>query len=84
MEGIEFYLLPDFSKLSPKLFIDVLGQVFFALSLGFGVMITLSSHLSKKENMMKTAIYTEFSDALIAVLAGLSFSSTFFGKFSTR
>ncbi|MCR2113757.1 sodium-dependent transporter, partial [Campylobacter upsaliensis] len=70
MEGVKFYLLPDFSKLSPKLFIDVLGQVFFALSLGFGVMITLSSHLSKKENMIKTAIYTGVLNTLIAVLAG--------------
>lgn len=70
MEGIRFYLLPDFSKLSPKLFIDVLGQVFFALSLGFGVMITLSSHLNKKENMIKTAVYTGVLNTLIAVLAG--------------
>lgn len=40
-EGVRFYLMPDFSKLSGKLLLDVLGQVFFALSLGFGVMITL-------------------------------------------
>ena len=37
MEGVTFYLKPDFSKITPKLFIFVLGQVFFALSLGFGV-----------------------------------------------
>ncbi|ENP7075683.1 sodium-dependent transporter, partial [Campylobacter coli] len=56
INGVKFYLTPDFNKiLSPKLLIDVLGQVFFALSLGFGVMITLSSHLSKNENMAKTA-----------------------------
>ena len=70
-EGVRFYLEPDFAKiLSPKLLIDVLGQVFFALSLGFGVMITLSSHLSKKENMVKTAIYTGILNTIIAVLAG--------------
>lgn len=71
MAGVKFYLTPDFSKiLSPKLLIDVLGQVFFALSLGFGVMITLSSHLSKNENMPKTAIYTGILNTIIAVLAG--------------
>ena len=43
MEGVTFYLKPDFSKITPKLFIFVLGQVFFALSLGFGVLITPSS-----------------------------------------
>ncbi|EDO7857781.1 sodium-dependent transporter [Campylobacter coli] len=59
--------------LMPLLFIClilVVGQVFFALSLGFGVMITLSSHLSKNENMAKTAIYTGVLNTLIAVLAG--------------
>lgn len=70
MEGVKFYLTPDFSKITPKLFLDVLGQVFFALSLGFGVMITLSSHLSSEENMIKTAVITGIINTLIAVLAG--------------
>ncbi|AJC87839.1 sodium-dependent transporter [Campylobacter insulaenigrae] len=69
-EGVKFYLTPDISKITPKLFIDVLGQVFFALSLGFGVMITLSSHLNKNENLIKTSIYTGVLNTLIAVLAG--------------
>ncbi|NDJ28002.1 sodium-dependent transporter [Campylobacter sp. MIT 12-8780] len=75
-KGVEYYLKPDFSKIlafdkaSAKLFIDVLGQVFFALSLGFGVMITLSSHLKKDENLIKTATYTGILNTLIAVLAG--------------
>ena len=71
MEGVRFYLMPDFSALSPQLFLYVLGQVFFALSLGFGVMITLSSHLNKEENLIKTAIITGIINTLIAVLAGL-------------
>lgn len=70
IKGVEFYLKPDFSKITAKLFIDVLGQVFFALSLGFGVMITLSSHLKKSENLVKTATYTGILNTLIAVLAG--------------
>lgn len=69
-EGIAFYLTPDFSKITPKLFVFVLGQVFFALSLGFGVMITLSSYLDKKENLVQTAVITAVSNTLIAVLAG--------------
>lgn len=69
-QGIEFYLLPDFSKITPQLFIKVLGQVFFALSLGFGVLITLSSYLDKKENLVKTATITGVVNTLIAVAAG--------------
>lgn len=69
-EGIKFYLMPDFSKITPQLFVFVLGQVFFALSLGFGVLITLSSYLDKKENLVKTAAITGVMNTLIAVLAG--------------
>ena len=69
-EGVKFYLTPDFSKITGKLLLDVLGQVFFALSLGFGVMITLSSHLSKKESLVKTATITGVINTVIAVLAG--------------
>ncbi|RIY34268.1 sodium-dependent transporter [Psittacicella hinzii] len=70
MEGISFYLKPDFSKITPQLFIFVLGQVFFALSLGFGVLITLSSYLSKQEDLVKTSIITAIINTLIAVMAG--------------
>lgn len=69
-EGIRFYLMPDFSKITPKLFVFVLGQVFFALSLGFGVLITLSSYLDKSENLVKTAVITGIMNTMIAVLAG--------------
>ncbi|RAZ57213.1 sodium-dependent transporter [Campylobacter hyointestinalis subsp. lawsonii] len=70
LEGIKFYLTPDFSKINAKLFIDVLGQVFFALSLGFGVMITLSSFVRKDEDLIKTSIITGLLNTLIAVVAG--------------
>lgn len=69
-EGVKFYLSVDFAKITPKLLIDVLGQVFFALSLGFGVMITLSSFLNKDEKLMQTATITAVVNTLIAVLAG--------------
>lgn len=69
-EGINFYLSVDFSKIDAKLLINVLGQVFFALSLGFGVMITLSSYLSKDENLIQTATITGVVNTIIAVMAG--------------
>lgn len=70
IEGIKFYLTPDFSKINMKLFIDVLGQVFFALSLGFGVMITLSSFVKKDEGLVKISVVTGLLNTAIAVLAG--------------
>lgn len=70
LEGIKFYLTPDFSKINMKLFIDVLGQVFFALSLGFGVMITLASFLRKDEDLIQTSVITGIVNTLIAIVAG--------------
>lgn len=70
IEGIKFYLVPDFSKITKELFVFVLGQVFFALSLGFGVLITLSSYLSKQEKLVRTATITGVINTLIALAAG--------------
>lgn len=78
MEGIKFYLSVDFTKITPKLLIDVLGQVFFALSLGFGVMITLSSFLDKNEKMFQTATITGVLNTVVAVLAGFMIFPTLF------
>ncbi|WP_018123056.1 sodium-dependent transporter [Wohlfahrtiimonas chitiniclastica] len=68
--GIKFYLVPDFSKISPNIFLQALGQVFFALSLGFGVMITLSSYLNKKENMARISIITGVINTMIPLMLG--------------
>lgn len=70
MEGVKFYLIPDFSKINANIFLQALGQVFFALSLGFGVMITLSSYLSKKEDMAKISIITGIINTLIPLMIG--------------
>ena len=48
-EGLAFYLKPDFSKITGKIALEALGQAFFSLSLGMGLMITYGSYLSKKE-----------------------------------
>jgi neurotransmitter:Na+ symporter, NSS family len=71
-EGIEFYLRPDFSKISFKVVLAALGQAFFSLSLGMGAMITYGSYLSKKEDLVSSAIYVSLSDLLIAFLAGFA------------
>ena len=70
LEGTIYYLKPDFSKINTKLFIDVLGQVFFALSLGFATIITLSSFVKKDESLVQTSIITGVLNTAIAVLAG--------------
>ncbi|MBQ0107206.1 MAG: hypothetical protein KBS37_04800 [Methanocorpusculum sp.] len=47
-EGLYYYLAPDFSTFSPNTILVAMGQVFYSLSLGFGIMLTFGSYLSKK------------------------------------
>ena len=69
--GLSFYLEPDFSKLNMKVFVAALGQAFFSMSLGMGAMITYGSYISKKDNLVTSAIWVGGADATIAIVAGL-------------
>jgi len=70
-EGIGFFLKPDFSKITGKVLINALGQAFFSLSLGMGVLITYGSYIAKNDNLTSTAFAVCVSDTLIAILAGI-------------
>ncbi|MBN2426662.1 MAG: sodium-dependent transporter [Calditrichaceae bacterium] len=76
--GLSFYLNPDFSKITGKSLLAALGQAFFSLSLGMGLMITYGSYLSKKEDIVSSASYIGFFDTLIAFMAGLIIFPTIF------
>lgn len=69
-KGLEFYLIPDFSKIGFKTIIAALGQAFFSLSLGLGLMVTFGSYLPKSTNIFTSAIYIVMFDSLVAVLSG--------------
>jgi len=78
IKGLTFYLNPDFSKITGKTILAALGQAFFSLSLGMGLMITYGSYLSKKENIITSAVYIGLFDTLIAFMAGLIIFPTLF------
>lgn len=70
-QGIGFLFSPDFSKLTPKVCMNALGQALFSLSLGMGALITYGSYLPKKENLVFAGVSVAVFDTLIAILAGL-------------
>jgi len=71
--GIGEYLRPDFKKIEePSVWIDAFSQVFFSLSIGFGIMITYASYLPKKANITKYSIITALMDSGYAVFAGFA------------
>ncbi len=71
MEGVRFYLYPDFSKITPKVILLAMGQAFFSLSLGMGCMVTYGSYLSPKENLTSSTLYVVMFDTGIALLVGM-------------
>jgi len=71
MEGVTFYLSPDFSKINSNTILIALGQAFFSLSLGMGCMITYGSYLSDKENLTSSTFYVVMFDTMIALLVGM-------------
>jgi NSS family neurotransmitter:Na+ symporter len=77
--GIDFYLNPDFSKITGKTILAALGQAFFSLSLGMGCMITYGSYIkSKKDSLPKAAAIITLLDTSAAFLAGFVIFPTVF------
>ena len=71
-KGLAYLFKPDFSKLTIGTCLDALGQSFYSLSLGMGIVITYSSYVSKQENLMASGVGTAISDMLFAILAGVA------------
>ena len=71
MDGMAFYLTPDFSKVNTNVILIALGQAFFSLSLGMGCMITYGSYLSEKVSLTSSTVYVVIFDTLIALLVGM-------------
>lgn len=70
-EGLVFFFSPDFSKITPEVILSALGQAFFSLSLGMGILITYSSYFPKTDKLPRTAITVSVLDLLVAVMMGV-------------
>jgi len=73
MEGISYYLTPDFSKLwNAEIWLAAYSQVLWSFSLAGGIMITYASFLPKKSDINNNAIITCLVDAGISFFAGFA------------
>ena len=70
-EGLAYFFNPDFSKITAATVINALGQAFFSLSLGMGILITYSAYFPKKTNLVTTAVTVSGLDLLVALLMGI-------------
>ena len=70
-KGLAFYLVPDFSKITPQVVVAAMNQAFFTLSLGIGSMAIFGSYLDKERSLMGESINIIALDTLVAIVAGL-------------
>jgi len=76
-DGIAYYLTPNFKVLSdPKVWLAAYGQVFFSLSVGFGVMIAYASFLPKRSDIVNNAFIVSLANNGTAFLGGFAVFST--------
>lgn len=70
-EAFAFLFAPDFSKLSPLVMNEALGQAFFSLSLGSAALITYGSYVPDNVDLAPTSAMIAAADTGVALLAGL-------------
>ena len=74
-EGLKYYLVPDFKKLSEHGIFNVIfaamTHAFFTLSIGMGSMEIFGSYLSKERKLTGEALSVTILDTLIALMAGI-------------
>lgn len=70
--GLKFLFYPDFSAVTGESILSALGQAFFSLSLGMGVLLTYASYVRKNDNLTQISLQVITTDTLVAILAGVA------------
>ena len=71
MQGLKYYILPDFSQFSVSTVLGAMGQMFYSMSLAMGIMITYGSYMQKENLLEHSVAQIEIFDTLFAFVAGL-------------
>lgn len=70
--ALRFLFQPNFSKITPQVFLAAFGQAFFSLGIGVGVMLTYGAYMPPGTNVLRSAAIIAFSDGFASMLAGLA------------
>jgi len=71
LDGVIYYIKPDFSKFSVTTVLAAMGQLFYSMSLAMGIMITYGSYMKKDVSIDASVKQIEIFDTGIAFMAGL-------------
>ncbi|QQS16831.1 MAG: sodium-dependent transporter [Neisseriales bacterium] len=69
--GVEYFLIPDLSKLSMATLLEAMGLAFFTLSIATGIILTYGSYTTDKTNLINSAKWTALLTVFACFLAGL-------------
>lgn len=71
IEGVKYFLIPNFENFSIMTIVAAMGQMFYSLSIAMGILYTYGSYLEKDVDIEKSTKQVELFDTAIAILAGL-------------
>lgn len=75
--GLDALFAPDWSALgNGTVWVAAYGQVFFSLSVGFGVMVTYASYLRRRSDLTGSAVVAGFANSSFEILAGIGVFAT--------
>lgn len=81
-EGLRFYLMPDFGKISEQgvfqTIFAAMGQAFFTLSIGIGSLAIFGSYIGKERSLLGESINIALLETSVAVISGLIIFPTCF------
>ncbi len=71
IEGVKYFLIPNFENFSLMTVVAAMGQMFYSLSIAMGILCTYGSYMKKDVDIEKSTTQVEIFDTGIALLAGL-------------
>lgn len=75
--GLNAFFTPDWKALAnPSVWVSAYSQIFYSLSVGFGIMLTYASYLPRKSNLGPVALVAGFANSSFEILAGIGVFST--------
>ncbi len=75
-KGLESFFTPNWQAMAnPKVWLAAYGHVFFSMSIGFGIMVTYASYLSKNANLTGSGLVVGFANSSFELLAGIGIFS---------
>lgn len=71
IEGVKYFLIPNFDNFSLMTVVAAMGQMFYSLSIAMGILCTYGSYIKKDVDIEEATKQVEIFDTMIALLAGL-------------